>query len=134
MDLCPKTLDVKINKDFKGQPQLYKNGVLQLSELFQQLIKAVGKAVSELKREQRPFRAENGVIIEMDSLVCNLPECMEDDGIKKIYRFKMNSIKSLMFNSVNYHTMQQILTCFLLLQPMQAHHSGSLHDTSWCWS
>ena len=92
MDLCPKTLDVKINKDFKGQPQLYKNGVLQLSELFQHFIKAVGKAVSELKREQRPFRAENGVIIEMDSLVCNLPECMEDDGIQKIYRFKMNSI------------------------------------------
>ena len=89
MDLCPKSLDVKLNQDFKGQPQLFKNGVLQLSELFQHFIKAVGHAVSELKSKQSPFRAENGVIIDMDSDVCNLPQCMEDDGIKKVYRFKM---------------------------------------------
>ena len=90
MDLCPKSLDVKLNKDNKSPPQLFKGGVLQLDKLFQHFIKAVGHAVSKLRREQNQFTAENGVIIEMDSKVCNLPECMEDDGIKQIHRCKMH--------------------------------------------
>ena len=92
MSLCPKSLDVKLNKDIESLPQLFKNGVLQLSELFQHFIKAVGHAVSKLRREQNHFTAESGVIIEIDSRVCDLPECMEDDGIKKIHRCKMHLI------------------------------------------
>ena len=91
MDLCPKSLDVKLNKDIKGPPQLFKKRVLQLDKLFQNFIKAVGNAVAELRMEQSHFTAENGVNIEMDSRVCLLPECMEDDDIQKIYRCTMCS-------------------------------------------
>ena len=87
MELCPKSLDVKLKKNIKNLPKLFKNGILQLSELFQHFIKAVGRAVSEIRRSQSHFTAENGVIIEMDSEVCTLPECMEDDGIQKILRW-----------------------------------------------
>ena len=87
MELCPKSLDVKLKKNIKNLPKLFKNGILQLSELFQHFIKAVGHAVSEIRRAQSHFTAENGVIIEMDSEVCTLPECMEDDGIQKIHRW-----------------------------------------------
>ena len=90
MELCPNQLDVKLCKDIKSPPQLFKSGVLQLTELFQHFIKAIGKALSDLRGEQCQFRAENGVIIEMDSAVCNLPECMEDDGLQKIHRFIWN--------------------------------------------
>ena len=86
MDLCPKSLDVKLNKESKSLPELFRSRVLQLDKLFQNFIKAVGNAVTELRREKNHFTAENGVNIEMDSRVCLLPECMEDDDIKKIYR------------------------------------------------
>ena len=86
MYLCPTSLDVKLKKDIKGTSKWFKNGVLQLSELFQQFIKAVGQAVTEIKEAQSQFIAENGVIIEMDFEVCSLPECMEDDGTNKIHR------------------------------------------------
>ena len=87
MYLCPSSLDVKLSKDMKTPPKLFKNGVLQLSELFQQFIKAVGQVVTEIKEAQSQFIAENGVIIEMDCEVCSLPECMEDDGTNKIHRW-----------------------------------------------
>ena len=113
MELCPKSLDVKLKKNIKNLPKLFKNGTLQLSELFQHFIKAVGHAVSELKSKQSPFRAENGVIIDMDSDVCNLPQCMEDDGIKKVYRFKMKLNNKMM----------QFLTCLLTFHSSQCKHT-----------
>ena len=54
-----------------------------MSAFFQQFIKTVGNAVAELKSS---FTAENGIIIEMDSLVCDLPNCMAYDGIQKVFR------------------------------------------------
>ena len=87
MRLCPKSLDVKLQKDIEGTSKLFKNGVLQLSELFQQFIKEVGQVVTEIKEAQSQFIAENGVIIEMDCEVCPLPECMEGDGTNKIHRW-----------------------------------------------
>ena len=93
MELCPNHLDVKLYKDMESPSHLFnKNGVLQLPELFQHFIKAIGKAMSELRGERSQFRAENGVIIEMDSAVCKFPQCMEDDGLQKIHRFLLNSM------------------------------------------
>ena len=86
MDLCPESLDITLRKGFKKPPTFFKNGVLQLSDFFQQFIQAVGQAASDLYREKREFTAENGVTIKLNFDVCGIPECMEDDGTQKVFR------------------------------------------------
>ena len=86
MELCPDTLDITLHKYFKDSPPFFKDRTLQLSDLFQTFIKEVGNAVAEIKREQSYFIAENGVVVEMDSDVCHMYDCMEDDGNQKVFR------------------------------------------------
>ena len=86
MDLCPESLDITLKKDFKKPPNFFKNGILQLSDFFQQFIQAVGQAASDLYREKREFTAENGVTIKLDFNVCGIPGCMEDDETQKVFR------------------------------------------------
>ena len=87
MDLCPDTLDITLDKNFKDPPSFFMDRVLVLSDFFQQFIKSIGKAVAAIRGEQRYFTAKNGVIIEMDSAVCDMAKCMEDDGIQKVFRY-----------------------------------------------
>ena len=86
MYLCPESLDIKLRKDFKNPPTFFKNGVLQLSDFFQQFIRAVGQAMFDLYGEKGEFTAENGVTIKLDFDVCDIPDCMEDDGTQKVFR------------------------------------------------
>ena len=88
MALCPETLDVTLVKPLYAPEGLFRQGVLQLSELFVQFIREVGKALSEITKEQpaRRFTARNGVVIEMEFDVCDDPECMEDDGHQRVFR------------------------------------------------
>ena len=86
MDLCPESLDITLRKGFKKPPKFFKNGVLQLSDFFQQFIRAVGQAMFYLHGEKREFTAENGVTLKFDFDVCGIPECMEDDDTQKVFR------------------------------------------------
>ena len=86
MDLCPESLDITLRKGFKKPPTFFKNGVLQLSDFFQQFIRAVGQAMFDLYGEKREFTAENGVTIKLDFDVCDKLDCMEDDGTQKVFR------------------------------------------------
>ena len=86
MDLCPESLDITLRKSFKKRPTFFKNGMLQLSDFFQQFIRAVGQATSDLYREKREFTAENGVTIKLDFDVCDKLDCMVDDGTQKVFR------------------------------------------------
>ena len=86
MDLCPESLDITLRKGFKKPPTFFKNGVLQLSDFFQQYIRAVGQATFDLYGEKREFRAENGVTIKLDFDVCGISSCMENDETQKVFR------------------------------------------------
>ena len=86
MYLCPESMDITLGKDFKKPPKFFKNGILQLSDFLQQFIQAVGQAMFDLYGEKREFTAENGVTIKFDFDVCDIPDCMEDDGTQKVFR------------------------------------------------
>ena len=89
MELCPETLDITVTDGCADVPAfLFQDGVLNLQALFQEFIRAVGKALSSVTNERRGvFQAENGVTIEADFTVCDRIECKEDDGCQKIVKY-----------------------------------------------
>ena len=93
MSLCPETLIITV-KDTEPSP-IVKDGVLDLSKLYQTFVKEVGKSLKSLTRKTKGFfTAKNGVVIELDFTVCHLPQCTEEDEVKRVNRYGSGRLKS----------------------------------------
>ena len=93
MSLCPETLTITV-KDTEPSP-IVKDGVLQLPKLYQTFVKEVGESLNNLtKKTKGCFKAKNGVVIELDFTVCHLPQCTEEDEVKRVNRYGLGRLKS----------------------------------------